>query len=260
MTSTEQGRKKYDRIADRYEDIFRYVADVGRQLVDYADPRPGARTLDIGAGRGAVARVAHARGCVVTATDASAGMVERLGADFPEITARQMDAGSLGFADASFELVTAGFVVQVLDDPGLAIAECRRVLAPAGVVALSLERPFVGRMGWLHDLNAEFFGTPPEQADGAGPLTAQRLDGLLAAAGFADVTRTSIDISVPMADPDALWNWLAMQGLPDILSALPGDRAAEFRDRFLVGAEHMHAHGGIAVGFGATLHRAHVPG
>jgi SAM-dependent methyltransferase len=97
-------------------------------------------------------------------------MVELLGADFPEITARQMDAGRLDFADGSFDLVTAGFVMQVLDDPAAAIAEIRRMLAPAGVFALSVERQSVGRLGWLHALNAEFFAGAP--ADTAPPDTA----------------------------------------------------------------------------------------
>src|SRR5688500_3748976 len=73
VTSTEQGRRKYDELADRYEEVFPYVADVGKLLVDHASPPPGARVLDVGAGRGAVARAALSRGCVVTAVDASMG-------------------------------------------------------------------------------------------------------------------------------------------------------------------------------------------
>ncbi len=165
MTSTEQGRRKYDALADRYEEIFFYVADVGRRLVEVAAPAPGARVLDVGAGRGAVARAALDRGCEVTAVDASAGMVARLRADHPSITARQLDAGRLDFPDGSFDVVTAGFLVQVLDDPAAALAEFRRVLTPGGTVALSLERQTVGRLGWLHELNAEYFGAG--QSDGA---------------------------------------------------------------------------------------------
>ncbi|MFD1046211.1 class I SAM-dependent methyltransferase, partial [Kibdelosporangium lantanae] len=122
MTSTERGRRKYDELADRYEEVFPYVADVGKQLVSFAAPGAGARVLDVGAGRGAVARAALDLGCVVTATDASAGMVARLAADFPGVVARQMDAGALDFPAGSFDLVTAGFVVQVLPDPERALA------------------------------------------------------------------------------------------------------------------------------------------
>ncbi|MGH3880504.1 MAG: class I SAM-dependent methyltransferase [Actinophytocola sp.] len=252
MTSTEQSRRKYDALADRYEEIFFYVADVGRRLVDVAAPQPGARVLDVGAGRGAVARAALVRGCVVTAVDSSGGMVARLRSDHPTITARQLDASRLDFPDGSFDLVAAGFLVQVLDDPAAALAEFRRVLAPGGTVALSLERQTVGRLGWLHELNARFFGSPGETADA---LSADRLDTLLAEAGFDRLTRTEVDIPKPMADPRALWNWLALQGVPQALETLPPDRAAEFRRAFFAGAEEMHDEGGIVLDFGATLHR-----
>lgn len=263
MTSKEQRRRKYDEIVDRYEDIFFYVADAGQQLVDYAAPVSGTRVLDVGAGRGAVARAALARGCVVTAIDVSPRMVERLGSDYPEITARQMDAGRLDFADGSFDLITAGFVVQVLNDPAAAIAEIRRVLVPAGMVTLSLEKQSVGRLQWLHELNAEFFqsSTPDDTTadQGAGPLTDQELETLLVEAGFVDLTRKSIEMPLSMSDPQALWDWLTPQGLTETLQSMLDERSAEFRKRFFAGAEHMHTHGGIVLQFGATLHRAHAP-
>jgi SAM-dependent methyltransferase len=257
LTSTERNRRKYDVLADHYEELFFYVADVGRRLVDFADPRPGARVLDVGAGRGAVARAALALGGVVTAVDASPGMVELLGADYPEMTVRQMDAGALDFPDASFDLVTAGFVVQVLDDPGRALAEFRRVLAPGGTVALSLERQTVGRMGWLYELNTEFFGDGGAARE---PMTAGRLDGLLASAGFGSLSRTEIDVPKPVPNPDALWDWMSLQGLPQALGALPAERASAFLDAFFANAGNMHTNGGIVLEFGATLHRATIAG
>jgi hypothetical protein len=115
------------------------------------------------------------------------------GLGLPRDPARQMDAGRLDFTDGSFDLVTAGFVVQVLDDPAAAIAEIRRVLAPAGMFALSLERQSVGRLRWLHELNAEFFqnSTPDNTTvdQDAGPLTDQELVTLLVEAGFVDLAR-----------------------------------------------------------------------
>lgn len=252
MTSTEQGRRKYDALADRYEEIFFYVADVGRRLVSFAAPPPGARLLDVGAGRGAVARAALDAGCAVTAVDASAGMVSRLAAGYPDMVVRQQDAGTLGFEDGSFDVVTAGFVVQVLTEPALVLAEFRRVLAPGGVVALSLERQEVGRLGWLHELSRSYFGG----GDVGSPLTADELDGLLLSAGFTSPTRETIDIPKPLPDPAALWDWLAEQGVAAAVDALPTDRAVAFREQFFRGAEQMHREGGITLTFTATLHRA----
>lgn len=255
MTSTEHGRRKYDAIADRYQEIYFYVADVGRRLVEFAEPPPGARLLDVGAGRGAVAGAALAHGCAVTAVDASAGMVSHLAADFPDIVARQQDAGTLEFQDDSFDVVTAGFLIQVLASPSVALAEFRRVLAPGGTLALSLERQSVGRLGWLHELNREFFGG----GDGASPLTADRLDELIVDAGLTPPTRVEIDIPKPLPNPAALWDWLALQGVPEAVDALPTAKAVAFREGFFRGAEDMHRDGGIVLTFGATLHRATFP-
>lgn len=255
MTSSERGRRKYDELADRYEEVFPYVAAVGRQLVGYVNPPAGSRVLDVGAGRGAVARAALDRGCVVTATDASQGMVDRLAADFPQVTAARMDAGRLAFPDASFDLVTAGFVVQVLDDPALALAEARRVLAPGGTVAMSLEKQSVGRLRWLYELAGEFFGIPVPSADDEqnGTLTSRQLDGLLSAAGFGELAAQPVDMPLRLADPPALWDWLATRGLADAVAQLPPARAADFRAEFLAGAERM---GDIVLDFRATLHKA----
>jgi SAM-dependent methyltransferase len=254
VTSTEHGRRKYDALAERYEEIYFYVADVGRRLVEFAEPPPGARLLDVGAGRGAVAGPALARGCVVTAVDASAGMVSHLAADYPDIVARQQDAGALGFQDGSFDVVTAGFLVQVLDPPSAGLAEFRRVLAPGGTLALSLERQEVGRLGWLDELSREFFGGG--SADDASPLTADQLDALIVDAGFSSPTRMEIDIPKPFPNPAALWDWLALQGVPEAVDALPTAKAVAFREGFFRGAEEMHRDGGIVLNFGATLHRA----
>jgi ubiquinone/menaquinone biosynthesis C-methylase UbiE len=252
VTSTEESRRKYDALADRYEEIYFYVADVGRLLVDYAAPVRGARLLDVGAGRGAIARAAQAAGCAVTAVDASAGMVARLTADYPDMVVRQQDAGALGFEDGAFDIVTAGFVVQVLTDPLAALREFRRVLAPGGTVVLSLETQEVDRLGWLYELHREYFGG----GDGAQPLAADRLEELLLSAGFTSPARVTVDIPKPFADPAALWDWLALQGVPEALDALPTARAVAFREHFFRGAEEMHHDGGIVLNFGATLHRA----
>jgi SAM-dependent methyltransferase len=255
MTSSERGRRKYDELAGRYEEVFPYVAAVGRQLVDYVDPPAGSRVLDVGAGRGAVVRAALDRGCVVTATDASQGMVDRLATDFPQVTAVQMDAGQLKFPAASFDLVTAGFVVQVLDDPARALAEARRVLAPGGTVAMSLEKQSVGRLGWLYELAGEFFGIPVPSDDDEqnGALTSRQLDDLLRAAGFGDLQTVPVDMPVRLADPEALWDWLGTRGLADAVGQLSPARAADFKARFLAGAERM---GDIVLDFRATLHKA----
>jgi SAM-dependent methyltransferase len=267
MVTTAQAQAKYDKIADRYEEIFFYVGDVGARLAAFAGPPPGARALDIGAGRGAVARALLARGCVVTAIDASPEMVARLATDHPELTARTMDAARPDFPDGAFDLVTAGFVVQILDDPATVLAQARRVLAPGGTIALSLERQSVGRLGWLQELSLEFLApgepSPSESPDterppGTGPMDAEGLDALLTEAGFTGLAREKVEMPLPLDGPEALWEWLQPRGGAELVAAL-GERAGEFHRRFLEGARTMREDGGIVLDFAATLHRAHRP-
>ncbi|HEV2784067.1 MAG TPA: class I SAM-dependent methyltransferase [Actinophytocola sp.] len=263
MTQTEQSWQWYDDNAHIYEEMDPATLEFGRQLLAYADPPPGARLLDVGAGRGAVVRAAVDRGCVVTAVDAAPAMVARLRADFPTVTVSYMDAQRFDFPDACFDVVTAGFVLDLLPDREAAVAEVRRVLRPGGVFALSLPgpRPHRRRWQWLVDLAREFYpGAVPEDLDEQVDVN---VAALLTTAGFVGWTRRDFELPVPIPDPAALWDLFAAR-LPTAVSAgwvdrLPPEREAEFRRRFLAGAERMHAGGGIALDRYVVLHRALAP-
>lgn len=258
---TEQSKRKYDDLADRYEEVYFYVADLGERLIALADPAPGTKVLDIGAGRGAVSRAALAKGCAVTAVDVSPRMVEHLAADLPQIAVHCMQAGQLDFPDGSFDLVTAGFVLQVLDGPAAALAEIRRVLVPGGSIALSVDTQSIRRLSWLPELTAEFFG----RGSGVGGTTraateSDRTDDLLARAGFTDIHRETVTVLQPIPDPSALWEWMMPRGLTEILKALSTSRAEDFRQAFLTHAEEMHsAEDGIVLDFILSLHLAKAP-
>lgn len=263
IDQTEQSWQWYDDNANLYEEMDPVTLEFGRQLVDYANPAPGARLLDVGAGRGAIVRVALARDCVVTAVDAAPGMVAHLRADFPTISVSRMDAHRLDFPDACFDVVTAGFVIDLLSDPGAALAEVRRVLKPGGVFALSTPGPLPHRerWQWLVDLAQDFYpSTVREDPDGHADVD---VDGLLAAAGFVGSTRDAFEYPQPISDAAALWDLFTAR-LPTAISAgwieqLPPTQAAEFHRRFLTGAEQMHANGGIAMDRYMFLHRAQAP-
>lgn len=257
VVNAARARTEYDRITDKYEDISSSVADLGSRLLEFAAPAPGTRVLDVGTGRGAVARAALAKDCFVTAIDASPRVVKRLTSEVPELVGRPMDAEDLDFARGSYDLVTAGFVMQVLDDPVTVLAEIRRVLVAGGTVALSLETRPTRRPGWLGELSAEFFSG--DTGEEPVPMTHDRLDALLTKAGFVYLARESIEIPLPIADPEALWAWLTPRGLAADVASLPADRAEKFRAGFLAEARHRHENGGIVLDFTATLHRAQVP-
>lgn len=107
-------------------------------LVDYAQPAPGMRVLDLASGTGEPAITLASRvGSQghVTALDLSADLLE-IAAErartrgLTNFTTQQADAHSLPFLDRHFDLATSRFGVMFFRDPGVALGELRRVLRP----------------------------------------------------------------------------------------------------------------------------------
>jgi SAM-dependent methyltransferase len=261
MTGTAPAWQWYDDNADQYEELDPATVDFGRALVEYADPGSGARLLDVGAGRGPIVRFALDRGCVITAVDAAPAMVARLRNDFPSIAVFKMDAHQLDFADGCFDIVTAGYLLDLLDNPAAALTEMHRVLRPGGMIALSVPGPMPhrDRWQWLVDLAMEFYPTAVRD-DASDPAPADIPD-LLTSSGFVAAARKEVVFPAPVRDAAAFWDLFNSQ-LPTAISAgwidrLPPPAFAEFHRRFLAGAEQMHASGGISFDRHLVLHRAY---
>jgi SAM-dependent methyltransferase len=109
-----------------------------RLLLDlYLSAGPGPEVLNGGAGQGTLTRKLVELGYDVTSTDASPEAVELL----RERALGQIveaDLTSLPFADASFDAVVLGEVLEHVEDDRGALAEVARVLRQEGVLALSV--------------------------------------------------------------------------------------------------------------------------
>jgi SAM-dependent methyltransferase len=94
--------------------------------------------LEVGCGGGAFLKLALQRGCRAAAVDHSADMVRLAREVNREAVAEgrlrvlEATAGSLPFPDATFTCAAMTGVLGFLPDPVAALAEVRRVLAPAG--------------------------------------------------------------------------------------------------------------------------------
>lgn len=142
MTRTETVTEQYS-ATDRLE-TRRSVWGPGPEGVSPVDvlhttvvsARP-ARVLEIGCGTGHFARsvMDALPGVDYLATDGSAGMVEATrGLGVP---AQQVSAESLPFADGTFDVVVAAWMLYHVPDLERALAEVRRVLADGGVLAVA---------------------------------------------------------------------------------------------------------------------------
>ena len=172
---------------------------VTEALVEYAQPRPGMRVLDLASGTGepAISLVMRvgAQGRV-TALDLSAdllaiakGRARERGLE--NFATQQADAHALPFADNSFDLATSRFGVMFFRDPGLALLELQRVLR-AGARACFLawgpfDQPYWrSMMGVVHG----HVGGPLLQPGGPDPFRFAQpgsLSELLRKAGFCEV-------------------------------------------------------------------------
>jgi ubiquinone/menaquinone biosynthesis C-methylase UbiE len=108
-----------------------------RRLIELLELRGGERLLDLGTGTGAVLEEldrAAARPREVIAVDPSPRMLARARASHPNVVLLRGDATRLTLPSASFEVVTAAYLLHLLDQSAReqALSECRRLLTSGG--------------------------------------------------------------------------------------------------------------------------------
>ena len=99
-------------------------------VLDWVDPPPGARILDIGCGRGHLVRALTERGFDAWGIDLNPNARELAG----ELNVRTMSADALEFGDASFDAVVSFHAIEHIPPLEQAILEVARVVKPGGRV------------------------------------------------------------------------------------------------------------------------------
>lgn len=133
--------KAYARWAPFYDVVFDKVMAAGRRAAAEAAMRVGPRILDVGIGTGLELRYFRAAASV-TGVDLSEPMLrkarERVQAGSMQhvIGLCVMDAARLGFADETFDVVVAPYVITVVPHPEATLDELMRVVRPGGEVVL----------------------------------------------------------------------------------------------------------------------------
>jgi SAM-dependent methyltransferase len=198
--------KTYDRLTGRA------TARLVVPLLEAAGVELGTRLLDVACGPGHLAGAAAAKGAKPVGLDAAEGMVAVARASYAEIEFQQGDAERLPFADASFDAVVAGFVVNHLPRPERALAEFVRVTRPGGRVAVTVwDRPERMRLlGVLGEAVESTEGVRDPGLPSGGPDPFRFADdaalaALLSGAGLADAEVRSIAFEQEVADTDELW-------------------------------------------------------
>lgn len=181
----------WQRAASSYGNSFaQATAQFIVPLLEAAEISSGQTILDVACGPGDLAAAAAARGATAHGLDFSAEMVGIARSLHPDIVVAEGDAEDLPYPDGAFDAVVSGFGIHHVPRPGLALAECKRVLkrgarmaftvwaTPEENIAWSLVFGAIARHG-----NALAAQTPPP--GGALNRTDQCLR-VLEAAGFVE--------------------------------------------------------------------------
>jgi phosphatidylethanolamine/phosphatidyl-N-methylethanolamine N-methyltransferase len=127
----------YDKLAKVYDLTFGPTLHPGRiQAIQRMNIQPGERVLEVGVGTG-INLSLYPRHCNVTGIDFSGSMLEKARERAQRKGIRnmrllQMDAGDLKFADGSFDIVYAPYLISVVPDPVKVAQEMHRVCRSGG--------------------------------------------------------------------------------------------------------------------------------
>jgi phosphatidylethanolamine/phosphatidyl-N-methylethanolamine N-methyltransferase len=127
----------YDKLAKVYDLFFGPTLHPGRlQAIQRMDIQPGERVLEVGVGTG-INLSLYPTDCHVTGIDFSGSMLEKARErvarkDIRRVRLLQMDAADLKFADGSFDIVYAPYLISVVPDPVKVAQEMHRVCRSGG--------------------------------------------------------------------------------------------------------------------------------
>lgn len=210
----EQAGPKWATLQDR---IDQQIRPLGELAMVRAALAAGERVLDVGCGCGdttlALARRVAPGGSVL-GLDISAPMLARARERLAEaglgaaVSFLQADAQTHAFAPAAFDVLYSRFGVMFFADPPAAFANLRRALRPGGRLAFVCWQAATDNPWMLVPMAAALQHLPPPELPppGApGPFAfadPERVRGILAAAGYADVALEPVQMTLTIGGGD----------------------------------------------------------
>ena len=150
----------YKKLASVYDFTYGPALHPGRvDAIRRMSIQPGDRVLEVGVGTGINVDL-YPPSCAVTGVDLSSPMLEKARDRVARTGVRnvrllQMDAANLKFADNTFDIVYAPYVISVVPDPVAVTREMHRVCRPGGRIVILNHFRSQNRVGaWMERLIA----------------------------------------------------------------------------------------------------------
>lgn len=237
----------YSRVATTYDQIGPTVFTAfGERIVERAAIQPGARVLDVAAGKGAnlfaaVDKVGAAG--EVVGIDIAPAMVQETQTlieqrSLKNVSMQLMDAEQLTFADNSFDHVLCNFAIFFFPHLQQALKGFFRVLKPRGTFAVTLPGGGDARWRWYNELIGTYYERYqiplPPLVEGTQPLTdVDTFTDLLKQAGFSNIYSTVEEAEFIYADEEEWWKAKWTHGERYPLENMPAEMLKQFRAEVL---------------------------
>jgi SAM-dependent methyltransferase len=192
-------------VADAYErGRPEYAPAVVGALAAELDLAPGAPVLDLAAGTGKLTRALVRAGLDVVAVEPQAELRALLADAVGAERVRDGVAESIPLADGSMRAVTVADGFHWFD-PGTALVEIRRVLAPGGGLAVLSTAPDWTGASWAHEVGTLLATGRPEHPYFDGPTWSE---AVRAAEGWGEPRELRVTTQQP-AHPERMADWVA---------------------------------------------------
>jgi SAM-dependent methyltransferase len=263
MMNTDQIRFDDGAAYERY--MGKWSQAAGETFLDWIEPKPGLRWLDVGCGNGAFTEMLVER-CApasVHGIDPSQEQLEYARAR-PALRAaqlRQGDAMALPYPDEGFDAAVMPLVIFFVPEPARGVAEMARVVCPSGMIAayswdmLGGGFPYEALRAEMRALGVSALAPPSPDAS--------RMDAmrdLWAGAGLEAVETREITVERTFGDFDDFWT--TALGGPSVgprLKAMTAGDIALLRERLRARLP-ADAMGRVTYGARANAVKGRVPG